>query len=688
MMKTVLLLFYIILSCRIVAQVAISEKEHTVVLQGYQLKYYINDSGDSTVTQIHEKLSKFKPIQSDMVNLGFERKDVWFYFETKNQSPKRLERLLRISNPIIDEIDIYKRIGKTSYVLVGRSGDQRPFAWRYNGNRELIIPLKMEPHAVNGYLFRINNGGEQFYFQTSIEKESTLQITNGKKQVFYGLLFGVMFFIIVLNLFVGMIFKQRIAYLYTIYGATFTLLQLSLLGFGTTLLWKDQFYLSNHANPILATVSVLFFLRFSYVFLELDKHIPKIKPIVQIFQISLLINLILSFIPGFTFINCALVVNALTLLLNLFIIYPLIVSLKSGSSTAKSYLLAFSVLQISVFAFVLRNFGLLPNSFLAENGLQIGTAVEMTILTFGILQRFKSINDDAIRTLAETNQLKENINQQLEVEVALRTHEIRMQRNELEVKNEEITSSIEYAKRIQFALLPSLNSIQKTVPKLEISYHPKDIVAGDFYWFKTIQINELDWHFIAVADCTGHGVPGAMMSVLCMNALDESSRLLNDANPAELLHLVNNYLHHYLATDGMQLADGMDISMVCFQSNTRTLRYSGANNPLWYFQGNEIHVIAATKRPVGKSESVLPFEMHEINYHPTFRFLLFSDGCIDQFGALSGKKLKTPGFKNMALEHQSENLYMHFQSIEKALFDWKGTEEQLDDICFILCELD
>lgn len=688
MIRILLLIYCAFLVGNLSAQVPISEQEDAIILKGNQLTYYIDESSNSSLDDIQKMFSKFKPIQSDMVNLGFERKDVWFYFETKNLSPKRLIRMLRLSNPIIDEVDMYKRIGHSSFILVGKSGDQRPFAWRYNGNREMIFPLKLEPNSTNAYLFRVNNGGEQFYFQASLEKESKLEINNGKQLVFYGFLFGMMIFIILLNLFVGIIFKQRIAYLYTIYGASFTLLQLSLLGFGTTLFWKDQFYLSNHGNPILATISVFFFLRFTYAFLELKKHTPKIKPIVLAFEIALIANLIISFIPGFTLINSALVVNALTLLLNVFIFYPLIVTLKTGSNTAKSFLVAFSVLQISVFAFVLRNFGVIPNSFLAENGLQIGTAVEMTILTFGILQRFKSINDQAISTLAETNQLKENINQQLEAEVALRTHEISMQRNELENKNNEITSSIEYAKRIQFALLPSKNVIRNTVPELEVSYHPKDIVAGDFYWFKSLQINQKEWCFVAVADCTGHGVPGAMMSVLCMNALDESSRLLRDANPNELLHLVNSYLQHYLATDGMEIADGMDISLVCFQPETRTLRYSGANNPLWYFQNNDIQVISATKRPVGKSESDLLFEMHEITYEQNFRFLLFSDGCIDQFGAVTGKKLKTPGFKKIALKQANEDLTTHFKSIETALFEWKGTEEQLDDICFLLCELD
>ncbi|MNY05553.1 Stage II sporulation protein E (SpoIIE) [compost metagenome] len=350
-------------------------------------------------------------------------------------------------------------------------------------------------------------------------------------------------------------------------------------------------------------------------------------------------------------------------------------------------MLAFSILQISVFAFVLRNFGVIPNTFLADNGLQIGFAVEMVILTFGILQRFKLMNDASISTLAEANKLKENLNIQLEAEVDLRTKEVIQQRNELEQKNGEITSSILYAKRIQNALLPSSSYYTKLVPNLNVFYHPKDIVAGDFYWIKRIRLGEEVWKFVAVADCTGHGVPGAMMSVLCMNALNESARLLEDADPADLLTRVSAYLRDYLLTDGLELSDGMDISVICYNSEKQILRFCGANNPLWLVNEGDIQVLPPTKRPVGKSESSLAFELHEMNYSKDQRILLFSDGCIDQFGGANGKKLKTPGLKKMVMERYDTNPQNHLRKIEQGLFQWKGSEEQLDDICMMLIDL-
>lgn len=688
MKKYFLVFLYSILHFLSNAQVPITQHDACLNIEGDQLYYFIAPDKRSALKDVRTHLDQFKPINSRMVNLGFETKDVWFYFETKNESKSRLIRMLKLSNPIIDEVDVYKRIGNSIFIPIAKGGDQRPFSWRYNGNRELIFPLRLDPHSTNGFLFRVNNGGEQFYFQSSLEKGSYIQVKHGNKQVFYGLLFGVMIFIIILNLAIGMLFRQRIAYIYTFYGASFTLLQMSLLGFGTTWLWTDQYFISNRANPVLASLGVLFFLNFTYRFLDLRKNTPRIIPFVRAIQATLLLNICISLIPGTVFMNIsAVTVNALTLILNLFIIYPLIVTLKTGSRTAKSYLVAFSILQISVFAFVLRNFGVIPNTFLADNGLQIGFAVEMIILTFGILQRFKLMNEASISALAEANELKENLNIQLEAEVNLRTKEVIQQRNELEQKNGEITSSILYAKRIQNALLPSNSYYTKLVPNLNVFYHPKDIVAGDFYWIKRIRLGEDIWKFVAVADCTGHGVPGAMMSVLCMNALNESARSLEDADPADLLTRVSAYLRDYLLTDGLELSDGMDISVVCYNSEKQILRFCGANNPLWLINESEIQVLPPTKRPVGKSESSLAFELHEINYPKNQRILLFSDGCIDQFGGTAGKKLKTPGLKKMVMEYYEADPRNHLRKIEQGLFRWKGNEEQLDDICMMLIDL-
>lgn len=681
-------LIYIILALStfpLLGQVTVQSHEDAIPITGPQLRYLILPKGEHPNFQNIEKdLSKFKKVETSIVNLGFETNDVWFYFETSNTSNARLIRMLRLSNPIIDEVDVYKWEKGRGFDLKAMGGDQRPFAYREGGSRQLIFPMELDPNAKNRFLFRVNNGGEQFYFQSTLEKSSHIQVKTSQNQVFYGLLFGIMLFIVLLNLSIGVLFRQRIAYIYTFYGLAFGLLQLSLLGFGTTWLWTDQYFISNRANPILATLGVFFFLRFTYRFLNLKENAPRIKTIVILFEVILLTNVVISLIPGSTFMNIsAILVNVVTLLLNLFIIYPLVLTLRKGYRPAKAYMVAFSILQLSVFAFVLRNFGVIPNSFLAENGLQIGSAVEMIILTFGILQRFKHINDEAIQTLAETNELKEALNIQLEEEVKQRTQEVMQQRNELAEKNNEILDSIQYARRIQEAILPSRAYYRPLFSNMEFFYHPKDIIAGDFYWVKKIRIGDKRYHFAAVADCTGHGVPGAMLSVLCVNALDECARLLTTASTGQLLEDVCEYMRHYLRSEDEHIADGMDISVLCVSEDFTEIKWSGANNPLWVFENDDLVIYPPTRRPVGKSESTVPFAELTITPQENQRFYLFSDGCTDQFGGPQGKKLKPGGLKKMILQTAHLSINDQVKTLEKELLNWKNGEEQTDDICFM-----
>lgn len=685
-MKHLITGLFLLLGFGIWGQLEIPPDADVIPIEASDLEYFIPSTDkEQSVTQISRQIRDFSPVSSSMVNLGFEQRSVWFHFKTLNPSHSNIVRYLRLGNPIIDEVDIYKRIGKSTYVLVAKSGDQRPFHWREDGTRELLFKLFLDARSENEFLFRVNNGGEQFYFRSTLEKPSYIHVQQSHNQVFYGLLFGVMLFIILLNLSIGILFRQRIAYIYTFYSISFTLLQLSLLGFGTTWLWTDHFFWSNRANPFLATLGVYFFLNFSYRFLDLKHHTPRLRNVVRIFQFILLGNLVLSILPGSEFMHLsAITVNGLTLLLNLLIIYPLVITLRKGYRPAKSYLIAFSILQVSVFAFVLRNFGVIPNTFIAENGLQIGSAAEMMILTFGILQRFKYMNDEAFQTLGEANKLKEELNTRLEAEVQARTLEVIKQRNELEHKNQEITDSIEYAQRIQTAILPSSRYYRELIPELHVFYRPKDIVAGDFYWIKRVRIDNQIWRFAAVADCTGHGVPGAMLSVLCTNALNESCRLLEKPSTSELLELVNRYLSEYLQSEETQLADGMDISLVCFNEDYSIVRWSGANNPLWVASETGIEIYSPTKRPVGKSDSSQPFTERTLSLKDGERLLLFSDGCVDQFGGPLGKKLKSSGFRKLVMEGMDLDPEEHLIYIEKELTNWMSREDQLDDICCML----
>ena len=197
--------------------------------------------------------------------------------------------------------------------------------------------------------------------------------------------------------------------------------------------------------------------------------------------------------------------------------------------------------------------------------------LNLILLSLGINFRFKNSSDEEINRLKQINALEDEAFFKLEKQVLERTKEIELKKQEIQEKNTEIISSISYAKRIQEALLPSEEKIKHLLPASELWYAPKDIVAGDFYWVDQKHFNGKNYTFFAVGDCTGHGVPGAMMSVLCVNALNASLAKTVAPGTAKMLEICNRLLNDNLNQHSPDLNDGMDISLCCFEPESSTL---------------------------------------------------------------------------------------------------------------------
>ena len=259
---------------------------------------------------------------------------------------------------------------------------------------------------------------------------------------------------------------------------------------------------------------------------------------------------------------------------------------------------------------------------------------------------------------------------------------------EIETKNTEIIDSINYAKRLQDAALPDLKLLDKHVEEHSLLYLPKDIVAGDFYW-----LNEhSNIVYFAVADCTGHGVPGAMVSVVCMNALFRSTNEFNLKSTGEILDKTSELVEANFTSDENDIKDGMDICLVKWDKLKQKIQFSGANNPLWIIRKKEIIELKATKQPIGKYANKKPFESENFQTEKGDLLVLFSDGYIDQFGGdaaekSGGKKLKKSRFKDLILQNHRSNSRRLKTDLEEAFENWKGDFEQLDDVCVWLVQL-
>ena len=258
---------------------------------------------------------------------------------------------------------------------------------------------------------------------------------------------------------------------------------------------------------------------------------------------------------------------------------------------------------------------------------------------------------------------------------------IEEQKNLVELKNKDILDSITYAKRLQDAILPALSTVKQQLPESFVFYKPKDIVAGDFYWMQQSGNSTL----IAACDCTGHGVPGAMVSVVCSNALNRAVKEFNITDPGKILDKTRELVIDTFQKSGSEVKDGMDISLCSIlpSSGGAKILWAGANSPLWYLQKGEVNEIVADKQPIGVQDGHKDFTTHTLTLDKGDVLYMFTDGYIDQFGGPKGKKYKSKLFREFIKSITSKNMEEQKNMLNRTFEDWKGNYEQTDDVCVI-----
>ncbi len=322
--------------------------------------------------------------------------------------------------------------------------------------------------------------------------------------------------------------------------------------------------------------------------------------------------------------------------------------------------------------------------------------------------RQEILSNDKVNTLknqqiafsVESAEKEAEIHRLKHVELKNAFDQIAAQHHQLEEKGKEITDSITYAKRIQDAYLPEKDLLTKIFPQAFLLFKPKDIVSGDFYWYSQLN-SPTPSRIFAAADCTGHGVPGAIMSVICGNALNEVINNKHIHQPDLILNEVRNIVTNSFKKQGESTQkDGMDIALVrLIDSNGKiTLQFAGANNPLWIVRKGEpsnpseniistgthhLIEIKADKQPIGIYEKMNPFTLHQMDLQSGDTIYSFSDGYADQFGGTFGKKMKYKPLKDLILSIQDKDMSEQHIILHNAYNDWKRNFEQVDDVCMI-----
>jgi serine phosphatase RsbU (regulator of sigma subunit) len=273
------------------------------------------------------------------------------------------------------------------------------------------------------------------------------------------------------------------------------------------------------------------------------------------------------------------------------------------------------------------------------------------------------------------------INHNLEDTISERTKELRRQKDMIAEKNKEVMASIRYAQRLQTAILPTPQFIQNNLRDSFVLFRPKDIVSGDFYWMTKVDNKVL----IAAVDCTGHGVPGALVSIVGANGLNRCVKEFDLTKPSSILNQLREIIIETFNAGEEKVKDGMDISLLSIDTQTYEIEYAGANNPLWIarLDSKEMEVITPDKQPIGNFDFAQPFTNHSFQLKRGDCLFLFTDGYADQFGGDNGKKLKYKPFQDLLFKNM--NLPMHEQKmiLNQSFTKWMSDFEQVDDVCVI-----
>jgi serine phosphatase RsbU (regulator of sigma subunit)/uncharacterized protein HemY len=303
------------------------------------------------------------------------------------------------------------------------------------------------------------------------------------------------------------------------------------------------------------------------------------------------------------------------------------------------------------------------------------------------------------RRRRKNNQLLRIQNQEImqhKEEIETQRDEIEAQRDEIQrqieiaeyhreqvvKQNKDITDSIEYAKNIQIALFPDKYTLQKVLNKGFCLFKPKDIVSGDFYWVAQIENKSI----IVSADCTGHGVPGAFMSIIGINFLNEIVFDEHIIKPNEILNRLRKKIVKTLVSSNKieEAKDAIDISLIVIDRQSMKLEYAGAYNHLYFIRDHMLEVIKADKMPVGISAKAMePFTNHELDIKIGDQFYMFTDGFVDQFGGPNKKKFRIGSFRELLLEIHERPIEEQKQIIFETFINWKGNQLQVDDVLLI-----
>ncbi|MTI39000.1 7TM diverse intracellular signaling domain-containing protein [Fulvivirga lutimaris] len=647
------------------------------------IKYLKSDENRLTFQEALKKLENGQFISNSLsqpLNFGYDSSDFWFYTEYRNQNIAL--KVLELPYPYHQHLDLY--INKDSSWQKIETGTLLPFhsrgtlqpldyAWPISAqsgdNIKVMINIRSKAPVIVGLNLR-----SQTSYLTNAENVNLL----------YGLFFGALMIMLLYNLFLFVIIRDVTYLYYVLLVLANTAVFAAVTGYAFKYLHPETPEINVYIKEFLIAFLTIPTSLFAISFLELKKN-SKAAYNVLLAMLCLGAFISISTLFGVTYGFSSLIISFQAPLL---LVIGVIARIK-GNKIANFYIIAWSGYLVGGLAMTLRNRGVLPATFLTDHGAEFGTALDLFLLALALAYKYKKIRNEKSQLQRENIRLVEQQNEILEERVRQRTELInstlemvKHQHEDLMSRNSEMNSSIDYALKIQQSMFPDKEKLIKSFKDVMLFNQPKETVSGDFFFFERIN-NKL---FVAVVDCTGHGVPGALMSMAGYNLFYDAINVEKLDNPSAILQYVENHLHLRLNQKEKIVKDGMEAAICMIDTKTKQVHFCGAQRPLLVIRSKkDPELIKGSKRSIGGYFQNLEegFHSHTLDYNENTCLYLYSDGFQDQFGGIHDKKYLS---KNMIQKlvtlsglkgaHQEMKLEEEFNS-------WKGEKEQVDDVLIL-----
>jgi len=624
----------------------------------------------------------------DIPYMDFTSSAFWMELNIRNSEEVKKRFIIELARPLTNQVDLYLINEENEIVKEFHTGDDFIFEQRAYKYRKFVFPLEFDPLSNYRILVRAKSDGEILKLPMKFWSTEGFTEFVSKENFFLGMYYGFIFLVVLLFTFFGIALRDKIYFFFVSYVFVMGLFQISLDGFGFRFLSPNSTYFGNHSILIFVAVALLCLMTYANQFLELYKEKKWFTVLYNFFYLLVFLLLITSFSEGWLYKITFPLVNVISFIIFSLILLGIYLRHKSGNKTRIEVTLAFVFICIGAIVFILANINIIESEFLAENSFKIASGIEIILLSLSLASRNRETQNDKLTAerksldrFVQIRQLKSEQTDTLEREVKLRTQEVVYKNDLLEKQNKEIIQSINYARKLQGAILPSKKLLAANFLDFDLYFKPKDIVSGDFYWLES---NE-QYCFFAVVDCTGHGVPGALLSVAGHNELNKCVNELKLTDPGEILDRLTILIEHTFDNDNSAdsaFSDGMDICL-CRWDYKNELVYSGAFNPLYLLRNNEFEEVKADRQPIGKFIKRAPFTSTKIEVAHGDQIFLFSDGYQDQFGGVRGKKLRSKGFKKHLLSAVAKKEISFTEQLDMQFKEWTQNEEQIDDICVL-----